>query len=374
MSARTKKLEDSASGSQDSGGSSDAAFPRAIVPRQFPAGPPPAALSKLPVVERSRYVIEGDLARGGVGRILRGRDARLGRPVAIKELRFDPLGPGATRFVREVMITAKLSHPSIVTLFEAGRWPSGEPFFAMELVDGRSLAAAIAERATLEERLPMLQHVIAAAEAMAYAHSRHIVHRDLKPSNILVGSFGETVVIDWGLAKDLEDGGSPDASPPSIARPPGAGNGLTAAGAVVGTPAYMPPEQAAGERVDASADVYALGALLYHVVSGAAPYEASSPALVIRQVLRGPPRPLEEREPHVPRALLAIVQKAMARERDARYPSARELAEDLRRFAHGQFAGAQGRWRLRSLVRRNQAWVAVFVLIIVVLAIVGVLR
>lgn len=320
----------------DSSGSLDA-FPRPIVPRTFPSGPPPAALDHLPVVDRHRYVIEGELARGGVGRILRGRDARLGRPVAIKELRDDPLGPGAGRFVREVLITARLAHPSIVTLYEAGRWPSGEPFFAMELLSGRSFAAMLSDLQALEQRLPMLPHVIAAAEAMAYAHSQRVIHRDLKPSNILVGSFGETLVIDWGLAKDLaEPGAAPAPAPPRV---PGM-DGLTAAGAVVGTPAYMPPEQAAGCAVDERADVYALGAILYHLVAGAPPYEGATAALVIQRVLAGPPPPLGEREPDVPRDLAAIVARAMAREPADRYPSARELAEALRGFAGRQMLGA----------------------------------
>ncbi len=251
------------------------------------------ALSRLPVVPREAYSIGGDVASGGVGRVLRARDERLGRPVALKELRFDPSGPDASRFVREVMITAKLQHPSIVTLYEAGRWPSGEPFYAMELVEGRSLADVLVETRALSDRLALLPHVVAAAEAMAYAHSRHIVHRDLKPGNVLVGSYGETVVIDWGLAKDFSE---KDAVPEPGSLPVGGWgiettDTLTVAGAVLGTPAYMPPEQAAGRPVDARADVYALGAILYHLVAGAPPYEGRTPMRVIRRVIEGPAAP-----------------------------------------------------------------------------------
>jgi WD40 repeat protein len=358
---------------------SDSSFevlPRPIAPRSFPLRPPSSGKwnpSRLPIVDRSLYTVEADVAQGGIGRILRARDGRLGRPVAIKELRADHAGPDAERFVREVMITAKLQHPSIVTIYEAGRWPTGEPFYAMELVDGRSLAEVIAEARKLDARLALLPHVIAAADAMAYAHARGIIHRDLKPANILVGSFGETVVIDWGLGKDLSDEG---------ARPEPALHGvvgfspdsLTMAGAVLGTPEYMPREQAAGEPVDERADVYALGAILYHVVAGIPPYVGKAPLDVIRKVLLAPPRPLEERQPHIPRDLLTIVKKAMARDPAARYPTARELAEDLRRFSTGQIVSAHAYSRverLRRFVRRGKAAIAVGLAALCVLAVVG---
>jgi WD40 repeat protein len=341
-------------------------FPRPIEPRAFPSQPP-LGLARLPVVERELYEIGAEIASGGVGRIRRGRDTRLGRPVAIKELRFDPLGPNAERFVREVMITARLQHPSIVTIYEAGRWPSGEPFYAMQLVNGQSLGAALAGRRTLDERLAVLPHVIAAAEAISYAHSRRVVHRDLKPSNVLVGSFGETVVIDWGLAKDLGEAGAvPEPRPPEIH---GTEEGLTAAGAVVGTPAYMPREQAAGLPVDERADVYALGAILYHLVAGTPPYGSRTAAGAIRRVLEAPPRPLGERVPDAPADLIDIIEKAMARDPAARYPSARELTEDLRRFANGQIVSAHvysRAERVRRFLVANRAAIAVAVLMLAV--------
>src|SRR5262249_39665936 len=158
--------------------------------------------------------------------------------------------------------------------YEAGRWPTGEPFYAMEMVRGVSLDHVIPGKRTLDERLALLPNVIAAADALAYAHSQHIIHRDLKPGNVLVGKFGETVVIDWGLAKDLEN---PNDAPPKPAAPvpfptDAADAGLTVAGSVMGTPSYMPPEQARGEVVDERADVYSLGAILYSVLAGRPPY------------------------------------------------------------------------------------------------------
>ena len=161
--------------------------------------------SVLPLVNDDRYDVRDEFARGGLGRIFRAHDKRLARPVAVKQL----LAGGseaARRFIREALITARLQHPAIVPIYEAGRWPSGEPFYAMKLVSGRSLDQVIRGKKTLSERLTLLPNVIAVAEAIAYAHSQRIIHRDLKPANVLVGSFGETVLIDWGLAKDLSTG------------------------------------------------------------------------------------------------------------------------------------------------------------------------
>src|SRR5262249_19743370 len=147
------------------------------------------------------YYLRGpEIGRGGMGRILRARDRRLGRTVAIKEL----LGERwRGHFEREARLTARLQHPAIVSVHEAGRWPSGEPFYAMKYVAGKPLDRAIAARARLADRLALLPSFITVVEAMAYAHSEGIIHRDLKPQNILIGAFGATVIVDWGLAKDL---------------------------------------------------------------------------------------------------------------------------------------------------------------------------
>ncbi len=297
---------------------------------------------RFPTVERENYDIVGEVAIGGIGRIRRAREARLGRTVALKELIVEATPDAEARFIREALITARLQHPSIIPIYEAGRWPSGELFYAMKLVSGRSLAEALEGR-SYEQRLELLPQLIAATEAIAYAHSRNILHRDLKPSNILVGEFGETVVIDWGLAKDLSEHRRP--SPPgflpsrgpdfnSYSRGEGDSDGdtLTLAGSVIGTPAYMPPEQASGQPVDERADVYALGAILYHLLAGGTPYEGDNPAQLVRRVIAAPPVPLLQRQPGISRALVSIVAKAMARSMLDRYPTARELADDLRAF------------------------------------------
>ncbi len=176
--------------------------PRGFDREPEPGSPPPT----LPIHVRDprRYEFLGEHGRGGLGRVSRAHDRELGRDVAIKEL----LSRGTAnevRFLREVLITARLEHPGIVPIHEAGRWSDGTPFYAMKLVAGRRLRELLAERTTVAERIGLLHHVIAVADAIAYAHGRNIIHRDLKPANVIVGDFGETIVIDWGLAKDLSN-------------------------------------------------------------------------------------------------------------------------------------------------------------------------
>src|SRR5262245_29070647 len=329
--------------------------------------PPAPGEGALPEVSPRRYAIADEVGRGGLGRILRARDLYLDRTVALKELL--AVDERATRrFVREALITARLQHPSIVPVYEAGRWPSHAPFYAMKLVAGKPLAEILAATRDFDARVAHLPTVLAVADAIAYAHSERVVHRDLKPHNVLVGAFGETVVIDWGLAKDLsiDDADAPGAGPYRSANAE-----LTVDGAVVGTPAYMPPEQAAGDEVDERADVYALGAMLYHVVAGRAPHTGDSLDQVIGRVVAGAIEPLASVEPRVPADLAAIVGKAMARDPAARYPSARELADDLRRFTTGQLVGAHrytfGQ-RARRWLRRHRAVAVVAAAALIVLA------
>ena len=276
-----------------------------------------------------RYELLAEQGRGGLGRVVRARDRHLGRTVAVKELlRKSDLAE--TMFVREAMITARLEHPGIVPVHEAGRWPNGDPYYVMKLVEGRTLKEVIAAATSLGDRLALLPHLIAVAEAVGYAHSEGVVHRDLKPANVLVGEFGETVVIDWGLARDLRGEVAPleavAASPDSPLSPVSA---QTVSGRVIGTPQYMAPEQARGEAVGTTGDVYALGAMLYELLSGRPPIEGETVQNLLDQVHAGPPRPLGAAAPGVPADLEAIVAKAMARLPAERYPSARELAADL---------------------------------------------
>jgi eukaryotic-like serine/threonine-protein kinase len=349
-----------------------------LVPRPASATSPASpeadrqvAVDHLAADDPDRYEQVNEHARGGLGRVVRAVDRRLGRTVAVKELlRHDP--SNEARFMREAMITARLEHPGIVPVHEAGRWPNGDPYYVMKLVEGRTLKELICETATVRERLGLLHHVIAVADAVGYAHSEGVIHRDLKPSNVIVGSFGETIVVDWGLARDRKR----DLPEPTAELITTAGSGVsTVSGKVVGTPAYMSPEQARGDVVDERADVYALGAVLYEVLAGTPPHADTTPQAVLERVIAGPPRPLSMVVSSVPDELCTIVRKAMARDPAARYPNAVALAEDLRRFTTGKLVSAHSysTWALvRKRLARHRGVVAVAIASLLVLGAVGV--
>ena len=321
-----------------------------------------------------RYARGDEIARGGMGRIVSMYDRELGRNLAVKEL-LAPTPALAKRFQREVRITARLQHPGIIGVHSAGRWPTGEPFYTMNHVKGRALDKVIAELETVQERLSLLPNVIAVADELSYAHSQGVIHRDLKPANVLVGDYGETVVIDWGLAKELQrDDEGAEIGGPELA----SSDGLTVLGEALGTPAYMPPKQARGESVDERADVYALGALLYHLLAGQRPYadtKARGTAELLETVKRRPPTALSTLAPDAPLDLLAIVAKAMDRSADERYANAAEMTADLKRFETGQLVGAYeystsaliGRW-----IQRHRAPVIVAAVMVMMLAATGV--
>ena len=336
-------------------------------------------LDELPTVDPTLYVRGAEIARGGMGRIIQARDRKLGRDLAIKEL-IEGTPALEKRFEREMKITARLQHPAIIAVHDAGRWPSGNAFYTMKHVDGKALDRVIADTGALRERLALLPTVLAVADALAYAHAEGVIHRDLKPGNILVGSFGETVVIDWGLAKELGDT-SPDDSrgEASAARQDGspADDGLTVLGEAMGTPAYMAPEQAEGKILDQRADVYAIGAILYHLLAGASPYADTKPRSaheLIFTVAKQSPTELAQLADDIPPDLLAIVTKAMARRASDRYPTAGELAEDLRRYQTGQLVGAHqySSWALlKRWIGRHRAAVSVAAAMALLLAVGG---
>jgi WD40 repeat protein len=325
--------------------------------RSARATDPPPALDRDDRPEQ-RYTVEAEHARGGIGVILRARDARLDREIAIKELASTANPRLITRFLRETRITARLQHPGIVPVYDAGRWADGAPYYSMKLVSGRTLRAELDARPALDDRLALVPNVLTVAEAIGFAHAEGVIHRDLKPDNIMVGAFGETVVLDWGLAKDLR-AGEPAADP---ADAPGSAD-TTRLGAVLGTPAYMAPEQARGEPVDERADVWAIGAILYHLLAAAPPFTGASSEEVVARVAGEPAPPIAERAPGAPRDLVAIVDKAMARDPANRYANAKGLAGDLARFLTGQLVGARAYgWPalIRRWLRRHRAavWIA----------------
>ncbi|HEY5938803.1 MAG TPA: serine/threonine-protein kinase, partial [Kofleriaceae bacterium] len=265
-----------------------------------------------------RYRLGTELGRGGMGRVVEAFDVQLGRTVALKEV-LPKGGPGTVRrFTREVQLTARLEHPSIVPLYDAGTGPDGRPYYVMRRVTGRPLDELIGRARGLGERLTLVPAVLAAIDAVAHAHRRGVIHRDLKPANILVGELGETVVIDWGLAKVI--GEDDDTTGDSMLTP---GDSLqTQMGSVFGTPGFMAPEQARGEEINTQGDVYALGATLYHLLAGTPPHAGNSATEVIDKTSRLEVRPLAEVAPGAPPELVAIVGKSLAFDPKSRYANA----------------------------------------------------
>ncbi len=307
-----------------------------------------------PRVLDGRYEVLEELGRGGVGQVLLARDVQLGRRVAIKTLLAEA-GAARTRFVEEAQVTGQLAHPNIVPVHALGV-EQGALFLVMKVIEGRDLKA-LARALAAGERVPSREYglrrrlrlFLKVCEAIAYAHARGVIHRDLKPANLMVTEGDEVLVLDWGLARPVEE---LSAAPASRVRSSvrelertrgetlaGSASGeLTMDGAVVGTPAYMPPEQAdGGVALDVRADVYALGATLYELLVLRPPYQGGTYA-VLTQVLEGPPPTPRAAAPElmIPPALESIVLRAMAREREARYPDAAALAADVERFLDGK--------------------------------------
>jgi serine/threonine protein kinase/Flp pilus assembly protein TadD len=246
----------------------------------------PLGASGPTVAGRANYTLQGEIARGGMGVLLKGRDLDLGRDVALKVLREDLAARPeiVRRFVEEAQIGGQLQHPGIVPVYELGVMADQRPYFAMKLVKGRTLAALIADRRPADRR-KMLDVFASVCQTLAYAHSRGVVHRDLKPANVLIGAFGEVQVIDWGLAKVLGENREARETPRETDDRPSSGyletvrsGTVSIAGAVMGTPAYMSPEQARGEveSIDERADVFALGATLCEILTGDPPYRGDT--------------------------------------------------------------------------------------------------
>lgn len=285
-------------------------------PSRAPTGPP---VRSEPTGEQ-RYRDPQTVGIGGMGRVEAVHDERLDRVVARKTVRVSELGP---RLLREARLTARLDHPAIVPVHDLGLDPAGRPFYTMRLVRGRSLAAVLSSLSPedREARLALVNRVHSAAQALAYAHDQHIVHRDLKPENLMVGPYGETLVVDWGLARDLRRPEEQDL------RDLSASEVDTRVGEVLGTPAFMAPEQARGEPVDERADVFALGRVLAEVLPEPAPAE-----------------------------LVAIVACATAEDPSARYPDASALAEDLERWLAGHRVEAHDYALAELLTLRLRPW------------------
>ncbi|MFI5457217.1 MAG: protein kinase [Isosphaerales bacterium] len=309
--------------------------------------------------------------RGALGEVYVARDQQLHRMVALKRIKLDHAADKdkRARFVVEAEITGRLEHPGIVPVYGLGTYDDGRPFYAMRFIRGDNLKAAIEQFHQAEEKgrdpgertlalLKLLRRFLDVCNAIDYAYSRGVLHRDLKPGNIMLGKYGETLVVDWGLAKSV---GRPEAAPASATMDdrtliPQSGSDLrgTELGARLGTPAYMSPEQAAGriDELGPASDVYSLGATLYCLLTGQAPFTDSDLLGLLRKVERGdfsPPRKLQS---WVDPALEAICLKAMATEPAGRYHTPRVLADDVEHWLADEPVSA---WR-EPLRRRLRRW------------------
>jgi serine/threonine-protein kinase len=299
----------------------------------------------------TRYDLTALKGKGGAGRVWIAHDLRLNRDVALKELISSEPNNAQARFLREARITSQLEHPSIVPIYELDlHQDDGAPYYTMRLINGDTLREVIrrhhSEPIKEVSFARLVQHFIDVCHAIAYAHSRNIIHRDLKPSNVVVGEFGETVVLDWGLAKDLNDahdeaevdGMLEIALLNEATAVEGAESAQTVVGNSIGTPAFMSPEQAIGDldKIDRRSDVYGLGAILYELLTSEPPFHGDTASMIIGQVIRGKLRDPQMVNPHVSSQLAAICMKCMQTTPTDRYASVDQIIVDLHCFLHDE--------------------------------------
>jgi eukaryotic-like serine/threonine-protein kinase len=313
----------------------------------------------------TRYRIDGEIARGGMGAILKGRDPDLGRDVAIKVLREDLRDNDdlVRRFVEEAQIGGQLQHPGVVPIYELGTFADQRPFFSMKLVKGQTLADLLGARPTPADNLPRFFSIFAAmTQTMAYAHTRGVIHRDLKPSNVMVGSFGEVQVMDWGLAKVLARGGVVNDAKAGKEKPPetliatarsGSDQDLSHAGSVMGTPSYMPPEQARGETdlIDERADVFALGSILAEILTGSPAFKGRNSGEILRKTSKGDTADALARlnACGAEAELIALVRDCLAVEPEDRPHDAKVVADRITSYLAGVQERAQIAERERAV-------------------------
>lgn len=331
-----------------------------------------------------KYTVEKEVGRGGAGRVFLAYDGKVGREVAIKEVTLDRLTEESKRdrarkrFVREVKLTAQLEHPHIVPIYDLQVDEDGSTYYVMKYVRGKTLKQAVdeCEGKTVEEkfekRIRLLGSLIDVCQAIAYAHSKGIIHRDLKPGNIVLGEFGQTIILDWGLAKKVADKEEPEGSG-SISEIFDDGIS-TRQDTVMGTPSYMAPEQADDKygNVDECSDVYSLGALLFFVLTGERIYEPGGRHAMAGLMSDLPTPSPALRNKCIPPELTAICVKATSKNKDERFRDAGEMAAELCAYRDGRLVSAYAYSRLelfkRFISRNKAAFVASLALIAAIIA------
>jgi len=337
------------------------------------------------MVGRDRYELGEHVAQGGMGAIITATEAATGRIVAMKRMLDGADEEDSARFLTEAKVTALLEHPNIVPVHELGVDGDGYVFYTMKLVKGETLGDVLARikrgdeatirRYPLSALLNIFQKV---CDAVAFAHSRDVLHRDLKPDNIMIGEYGEVLVMDWGLAKILERKLPRGGKDPLLGADPSGGY-RTMAGAVMGTPQYMAPEQAEGHisQIDQRTDIYALGGILYHMLALRPPVTAGDDTAMIEAAAAGkipPPADLVRRRalPHcpggrIPESLSAVAMRALSKSRGGRYPTVQSLQQEIAAYQAGFATSAEraGLWRRVGLMVRRHKVALVAILVVV---------
>jgi serine/threonine-protein kinase len=324
----------------------------------------------LPPLEGSRFRVLRPHARGGLGEVFVAHDRELHREVALKEIQecHADNPDSRARFLLEGEITGRLEHPNIVPVYSLGTYADGRPFYAMRFIQGDDLQDAIQRYHRQEagsdprqrnlELRQLLGRLVDVCNAIAYAHSRGVLHRDLKPGNILLGKYGETLVVDWGLAKALgSSAAGSESNEAPVAPISDSGSAPTQMGTAIGTPAFMSPEQAAGrlDELGPRSDVYSLGATLSHLLTGRAPFVEKDVGAVLRKVQQGDFLPPRQVKRDIPVALEAVCLKAMTPKPQERYATAKDLADEVERWLGDEPVAAYpeplrlrfARWRRR---------------------------